>query len=111
MPLAYAEKSHDWEQGTVVSQNISAYNAGAVAMPIGTTIAAVPITRRSNIVVVDTTTARYTWSEIGKNIIILPVNGVVQFYRDGDHFILTDSNNKKHKFGLIGMTVPPAAKK
>lgn len=102
--LATGEKQHSWETAKVISQDLNAYNAGTVAMPIGTGIAAVPIRRRSNIVVVETATQRLTWSEAGKNTIILPVNGSVQFYRDGNWFIVLDSKNKKHKFGLIGMT-------
>jgi hypothetical protein len=101
--LAFAEKQHNWEQGTVLSQDLSSYNAGAVAMPIGTMIAAVPIARRSNTVVIDARAAKYTWSEIGKNTIILPVNGVISFYRDGNAFIVLDTNHKKHKFALVGM--------
>ena len=31
--VMYAEKEHAWEQGTVVSQQMSSYNAGAVAVP------------------------------------------------------------------------------
>jgi len=102
--LVAAEKQHDWEQGVVKSQDVSSYNAGAVAMPIGTSVAAVPITRRSNVVVVETATVRYTWSEVGKNTVILPVNGTVNFYRDGNFFVVLDTNNKKHKFSLVGMT-------
>jgi hypothetical protein len=102
--LAYSEKTHDWEQGVVVSQDISSYNAGAVAMPIGTTVASVPIVRRSNVVVVETAAVRYSWSEVGKNTVILPVHGTISFYRDGNFFVVLDAKNKKHKFSLIGMT-------
>ncbi len=56
--LLYAEKQHAWEQGVVVSQDMSSYNAGGVAVPIGTSVAAVPITKMSNVVVIDTTTNR-----------------------------------------------------
>ena len=103
--LAVAEKQHNWETAKVISQDVNTYNSGAVAMPIGTMIAAVPIRRRSNIVIVETDAQRLTWSEAGKNTVILPVNGSVRFYRDGNWFIVLDSKNKKHKFGLIGMTV------
>jgi hypothetical protein len=102
--LALAEKQHSYESATVVSQDLNSYNAGAVAMPIGTSVAAVPVVRRSNIVVVETEGYRYTWSEVGKNTIILPVRGTISFYRDGNYFIVADSKNKKHKFALIGMT-------
>ena len=102
--VATGENQHNWETATVISQDVTTYNAGAVAMPLGTGVAAVPIRRRSNIVVVETATERLTWSEAGKNTVILPVNGSVRFYRDGDWYIVLDSKDKKHKFGLIGMT-------
>ena len=70
-------------------------------MPLGSGVVGVPITRRSNIVVLETAKARLTWSEVGKNAIILPVNGTIEFYQDGDWFIVLDSKHKKHKFALV----------
>lgn len=37
-------------------------------------------------------------------MLILPVNGFVDFYRDGNWFIVLDSKHKKYKFALVGMT-------
>lgn len=71
---------------------------------MGTASISVPIYRRSNIVVVETDTYQYQWSEAGKKTLILPVNDDVEFYRDGNWFIVLDTNHKKHKFGLVGMT-------
>jgi hypothetical protein len=93
------------ETAKVISQNIDSYNAGTAAMPIGTMVVGVPITRRSNIVVVETAHHRLTWSEVvtGRGPVILPVNETIQFFQDGNWFIVLDSNRKKHKFSLIHM--------
>ena len=56
-------------------------------------------------------TANYTlqWSESGNKTIILPINGIVEFYRDGNWFIVMDTKHKKHKFALVGMTQKPSS--
>ena len=105
-PSAFlAEKQHNWERGKVISQERGSDRAGAAAAPIGTMVVAVPIYRNWNTVVIETEKYRYSWNEVGNKHIILPVNGEIQFYRDGDYFIVLDTKNKKHKFALIGMTV------
>jgi hypothetical protein len=103
--VAFAEKHHAYETAKVISQDFNTYNRGAVAMPIGTMIAAVPIVRRSNIVVIENGSVRYTWSEVGNKTLILPVGGTFSFYRDSNYFVVSDSRNKKHKFALTGMAV------
>ena len=100
-----AEKQRNWEQATVISQDLDSQRSGAYATPIGNGTIAVPLYKRSNTVVVETDHYRYQWSEVGRKVIILPVNGKVQFYRDGNWFIVMDSKNKKHKFALVGETV------
>jgi hypothetical protein len=72
---------------------------------MGTAMIAVPIYRQSNTVQVDVAQYRYTWVESGRNQIILPVGGRIQFYQDKNWFIILDSAGKKHKFGLVGQTV------
>jgi hypothetical protein len=74
-------------------------------MPIGTMMVGVPITRRSNIVVVETANQRLTWSEqvTRRGPVVFPVNETIQFCQDGNWFIVFDSNRKKHKFGLVHM--------
>jgi hypothetical protein len=103
-PFAFpAEKQRNWEHAKVIAQNVNSSAAGAYAAPLGTGAVAVPIYRRSNIVVVETDTYRYEWSEVGRTPVILPVNGFIDFYRDGKWFVVLDAKQKKHKFGLIGM--------
>ncbi len=99
-----SEKQHNWERGKVIAQDLSSSPAGTYAAPIGTATVAVPIYRRSNVVVIETDAYRYEWSEVGRKPLILPVNGFVDFYRNGDWFIVLDSKHKKHKFALVGMT-------
>ena len=99
-----AEKSHQWEHAKVISQDQGSSRAGAYAAPLGTGAIAVPLYRNWNRVVVETDGYIYQWNEVGRARIILPVNGDVAFYREGDWFIIIDSKNKKHKFGLVGMT-------
>ena len=100
---AFAKKHHEFQSAKVISQNIKSYNNGVAIVPLGTMVAGVPINRRSNIVVVETDKYRLTWSEVGRKAIVLPVNETIQFYRDGDWFIVLDSKEKKHKFALIHM--------
>jgi hypothetical protein len=76
-----------------------------IRCPIGTAAIAVPINGRSNVVVVDTGPTRYTWSEATRRgTIVLTVNAQVEFYRDGDWFVVLDSKGGKHRFALIGAT-------
>lgn len=104
---AMAEKPHQWETATVISQNLGSNPVGAYSGPVGTGQVAAPINLRSNIVVVDTGNYRYTWQEFTRSpnwhhFLVLTVNDQVKFYRDGQWFVVLDNQNKKHKFGLIG---------
>jgi hypothetical protein len=111
-----AEKKHDWEQAVVLSQVLGSTPAGAYAAPVGSGAVAVPINATSNTVTVETDHYRYVLSEpnLGGPIIfrrsysssplILAVNDKVQFFRDGKWFIFMDSENKKHRFALVGET-------
>jgi len=98
-----AKTESELQTAKVISQDIEANNRGAAAMPVGTMVVAVPIVRRSNRVVVETGNQRLTWAEAGngKNVLVLPVNGTIHFYRDGNWFVVVDSQHKKHKFGLV----------
>lgn len=98
---AYAKPKPEMHTAKVISQDVDAYDGGTAVMPIGRGIMGVPIMRRSNIVVIETAKGRLTWSEVGRKTIILPVNGTVQFYLDGNLFVVLDSQNKKHKFALM----------
>lgn len=93
-----------WQTGTIISQDLNSSPAGVYAAPIGTARVAVPIYRTSNIVVVDTPKVIFRWSEVGRRPIVLTVNGRVDFYQDGDWFIVLDTKHRKHKFSIIGAT-------
>jgi hypothetical protein len=101
---ALAGDKHEMEHGTVISQDVNSSQAGTYNAPIGNASVSIPIYRRSNSVAVETDTYTYQWNEVGNKTIILPVNGEIEFYRDGDWFIVLDSKHKKHKFALVGMT-------
>ena len=92
------------EHAKVISQNLSSSPGGTYNAPIGNSTIAVPIYRKRNVVVLETNEYLYELSESGGNMLILPVNGSIEFYRDGDWFVLLDSKHKKHKFALVGMT-------
>lgn len=57
--------------------------------------------KTENVVVVDAGAYRYTWVEMTRRWVILPVNGTIQFYRDKRVFVVTDDENHKHRFGLV----------
>jgi hypothetical protein len=102
-----AEKPQQWETATVVSQDLGSNSAGVYSGPVGSGQIAAPINLRSNVVVVDTGAYKYTWSEYTRSpnwhhFIVLTVNDKVKFYRDDQWFVVLDSQNKKHKFSLIG---------
>ena len=113
--LATAKTPIQWETGVVVFQNLGSQTVGAVVAPVGTAIVGAPIRENTNVVVIDTAHYRYTLTEpnlggpilfrrsYSSNALILPVNGTVQFYRDGDWFIFMDSKHKKHRFSMAGM--------
>ncbi len=101
--IAFAAKHPEFQTAKVISQDIEAHQVDRGAMT-GT-----PLIRYSNTVVVETAQERMTWSEVASyltgtraqevvNAIPLPVNGTVQFYQDGNWFILLDPSKKKHKF-------------
>jgi hypothetical protein len=99
-------QEHKPDHGTVVSQNVSSSPAGTYTSPSGRVT--VPLYRRSNLVVAETDNYRYEWRESGNNKpLILSVNGPIEFYRDGDWFIVLDAKHKKHKFELVGMAAKP----
>lgn len=99
----FAKEQPEFHSAKVISQNISSEDRGYAVIPIGTSLAGVPISRRSDIVVVETSKARLTLSEMGHKFIVLPVNGTIEIYQDGNQLIVLDSNKKKHKFALVHM--------
>jgi hypothetical protein len=102
-----AEKPHQGETATVISESLGSGPAGTYSGPLGAGQASMPINLRSNIVVVETGAYRYTWQEFTRSpnwhhFVVLTVNDEVKFYRDGQWFMVLDSQGKKHKFTLIG---------
>lgn len=102
-PAFGAKKPIVWERAKVISQDLTSSKAGTYIAPAGTAAIALPVYRTWNSVTVETDDYIYKWSESGQKKVILPVNGEIRFYRDGDWFIVLDSKNKKHRFGLVGM--------
>jgi hypothetical protein len=105
---AFAAKKRNWETARVISQELDAVSGSEVSMPRGTMHAILPIARHSNIVVVETADSRMTWSELGKHPIVFKIDSLIQFYRDGDRFLVLDSSNRQHKFVLVGMSTAAA---
>jgi hypothetical protein len=106
---AFAEKPHQWETGTVVSQDLGSNPAGVYRGPLGGGQVVAPINLKSNIVVVQAGSYTYTWQEFTRSpnfhhFVVLVVNDQVRFYRDGDYFIVEDSKGSKHNFTMIGAT-------
>ena len=62
-----AEKPHQWETATVISQNLGTRQAGTYVGPLGAGQVAAPINLRSNVVVVDTGDYRYSWEEFTRS--------------------------------------------
>jgi hypothetical protein len=83
-----AKKEPNWEHGKVLWQDR------------GTAAVAFPLYRQYNSVRIETGGYIYGWSEVGRKTIALSVGEEIRFYRDGDLFIILDTNQKKHKFGL-----------
>ena len=100
-PVAQAKQhAHNIELATVRSQEMGSSYGGTVVMPLAGGLVGVPLNRQSNIVVADTPYVRMTWVETGRNPITLMVNGTVQYYQDGNWYIVLDSRGHKHKFSL-----------
>jgi hypothetical protein len=100
-----AKTQPEVQTAKVISQDVGSYNGGSAVVPVGGMLVGVPITRRSDMIVLETVSHRLTLSELitRHGAVILPVNGTVQFYQEGNWFIVLDSDKKKHKFSLVHM--------
>ena len=108
LPFAASPKSHDWQTGKVIRQEISSHNAGAAAIPIGGSVVAVPLVQTSNQVILEANGYRFTLLEKrSKHYVVLAENSYVQFYRDSQWFVFLDLNKKEHKFSLLHMEKLP----
>lgn len=95
------------ESAKVISQQIGMYNGGSALMPLGGGLVDVPITRRTNLLVVETATHRAALSEVGRHFLLLSANQTISYYRDGNWVIVLDSENKKHKYAVVGLQTLP----
>lgn len=105
--VGLAADQKDLQPAKVISQEIGAYNGGAAVVPLNGALIGLPIIRRSNVVMVEYDNKRETWVEggrpgrTGRGLLVLPVNGTLYFYRDGNNPVVTDNAGKKHKFGVV----------
>jgi hypothetical protein len=91
-----------WETATVISQTIGSSTMGECGGESD---------GKSNTVVVDTGSYRYSWQEITSGsdwhhfIVLTGHDGIaheqVKFYRDGERFVISDDQGDKHKFCLL----------
>ena len=94
-------KEHDWKTGKIIGQNISSDSNGTAVVPIGGIIAAVPIRRVTNTVVMEANGYRVTLVEKqNKHYLVLAENGDARFYQDGKWYVFLDI---EHKFSLMHM--------
>lgn len=96
-------RDHQMLTARVISQDLNSYNAGVYGAPIGNAVVAVPIQRRSNVVVIESKKYRITMTEVGNKTLIVPVNDTISFYQDGRFVILLDAQQKKHKFAVTNL--------
>lgn len=97
-----AEESQQWETATVISQTIGSSPMGDCGGQFA---------GKSNTVVVDIGTYRYSWQEVTsgsdwRHFIVLTghdriAHEQVKFYRDGHWFVILDDQGEKHKFCLL----------
>lgn len=111
---AIAQKSHQWETATVISQNIGRSVMGACSEQVAGASAPAPANRKSNTVVVDIGRYRYSLQELTSgsdwnHFIILTghdriAHDQVKFYRDGQLFVILDNQGQKHEFCQLHTT-------
>jgi hypothetical protein len=102
LPMS-AEKKIAWENCDVVAQNVTSGPAGIQAYGNGSYLNMRVVQKQWNNVEIETFDMRIKLLEVGRSILILPVNGIAQYYRDGDAYVFLDTKNHKHKFSLVGM--------
>ena len=97
-------KTHEFKTCKIISRNISSDSNGTAVVPIGGIIAAVPIRRVSNTIVMEANGYRLTLVEKqNKHYLVLAENSEAQFYQDGKWFVFVDIEKKEHKFSLVHM--------
>lgn len=104
-----AAKPKAWLKAKVLSQEIGTQSNGAYAGPLLGGVFAIPLNRPVNRVVLETPCCKLRMVELGEKVIVLPVNGEIQYYLDRERVIILDTKKKKHKFALVGQTVKSSA--
>ena len=87
-----------WQGAIVVSQNLSSSSSTLRLREHRKTTYSDWLWNR---VTVQTTTQVLDWCEVGTKPLAFPVNGFIQFYRDGDLYVVLDKKGKKHKFAVV----------
>ena len=88
-----------WQSATVLSQNLTSSSSSLLLREHR------KMTYPSwlwNRVTVQTSSQVLDWCEVGTKPLALPVNGFIQFYRDGDLYVVLDRKGRKHKFAVVG---------
>jgi hypothetical protein len=98
-----AKEAPECTRAKIISQDLTTADRGAYAMPVGNATVAIPLTTRTNRVVIETPKARMELIEAGDGAIILPVDGEAEFCADKDYLVVLDSKKKKHKFIVVGL--------
>lgn len=96
--LCAVAKDREWKDAMFLG--ISSVNAGTIAVPVGTSAVAAPLTRRFYIVKMEHVTYYLQTSYTGRwpN---LTVNAPVKFSVDGRTAHLLDEDNKDRKFSIV----------
>ncbi len=106
-----AKNSMPLQSAKVISQKIDSFNDGARVMTMGDAMTGHPPVDASSTVVIETANSRLTlvetiharvsWIQKRPSALVLPVNGTIQFYRDGNWLVILDPNHKKHRFEIV----------
>ena len=102
---AFCEKPRKMEKAKVVWQNIFTQQNGSALVPVAGMAIEVPLRQRTNFVMIKTEVYQYALQEVTDHFIILPVLGMIEFYRDGKYFVILDEQGKKHKFVVTHILV------
>lgn len=93
-----------WETGLVVSQDQGAEKSGNYQGPLFGGQISMPLYARWNLTVIECDGYQYALAEPGRNLLILPINDEIQFYRDDGQLVMLDQRGRKHKFNILKKT-------
>ena len=87
-----------WQGAKVLSQNLTSSSSTLSVREYRKTTNPYWLWNR---ITIQTTTQVLDWWEIGTKPLAFPVNGFIQFYRDGDLYVVLDKKGKKHRFAVV----------